>query len=105
MVALERPAGRAVPGEDVQVVALVRGQPQRAGQGAQQLGGRLRAAGLFEAHVVVRGHAGELRHLFPAEPRSAAPRAAVSPTSCGRSRSRERRRKSASSVRSISMPP
>jgi hypothetical protein len=54
-----------------QVVALVVGESQRAGQRTEQLGRRLAAAPLLEADDVVDRHAGEHGHLFPPQARGA----------------------------------
>ncbi|BCY07376.1 hypothetical protein L3i22_024640 [Actinoplanes sp. L3-i22] len=56
------------------MVALVLVEPQRVGERAEQLGGGLGAARLFEAHQIVGGHAGQLRRLLAPQPGRAAAR-------------------------------
>ncbi len=66
--------GRGAPaGKEVEVVAFVAGQTQGAGQGGEHLRRGLRAAGLFEADVVVGGHARELGDLLAAQARRTPP--------------------------------
>ncbi len=65
-------AGRsAVARETEEMVPLVQGETQRAGERGGHLLGGLRAAPLFKARVVVGGHAGEPGHLFAAQSRRA----------------------------------
>ena len=63
-----------VPGEREQVVALVLGEPQRAGERGGRLFGWPRAAPLLEARVEVRRHVRERSDLLAAQSASAAPR-------------------------------
>jgi hypothetical protein len=60
VVAGEAACGRVVAREQVEVVAFVLGQAQGTGERGEDLGRGLWAAGLFQAHVVVGRHAGEL---------------------------------------------
>jgi len=58
----------------VQVVALVQVAAQGAGQAGDDRLRRVRATGLLQPRVVVRGHARQLCDLFPAESRRTAAR-------------------------------
>jgi hypothetical protein len=61
-----------VPGEPVQVVAFVAGQPERPGERGKHLLTRLRAAPLLQPGVIVGGHHGQGRDLLAAKPLRAA---------------------------------
>ena len=69
------PVGRGMPGHAEQVVALIGGQTQRAGEGGEHLRARLRTAPLLEPRVVIGRHRGQLRDLLATQPRGAPPRA------------------------------
>ncbi len=62
-----------VTGQMEQVGALVVREAQRTGQRGEQLGRGLTAAALLQADHVVDRHAGEHRHLFPAQSAGATP--------------------------------
>ena len=68
-----------MPGHAEQVVALVGGQTQRAGEGGEHLRARLRTAPLLEPRVVIGRHRGQLRDLLATQPRGAPPRAGTEP--------------------------
>ncbi len=72
-------ARRLLPHQMEEVVPLIVGEPQRAGQRGQHLPGRARTAGLLQAGVVVGGHTGQLGHLLAAQPWGAAARARAEP--------------------------
>ncbi|GAA2430740.1 hypothetical protein GCM10010191_50430 [Actinomadura vinacea] len=63
--------GGAVAGEQEQVIAFVRGQPQAAGDGRDHLLRRLRPVAAFQPGELVGGHGAKLRHLLAAQARSA----------------------------------
>ena len=68
-----------MPGEPVEVIALVRGQPKRAGECTEHLGRGLRSAGLLEPGVVVDRHPGQVRDLLTPEPGRPAARTSRQP--------------------------
>ena len=83
------------PRQLVQVRGRVLVELQHAGERVEHLLGRVPVAPLLEAHVVVRGDAGEHRQLLAAQAgHAAAAVVAGMPTSSGRTRSRRARRKS-----------
>lgn len=65
-------AGRGDAGDPVQVVALVLGEAERAGEGAEHLGRRVQRPALLEAHDVVDADARERGELLAAEASGAA---------------------------------
>jgi len=56
-----------VPGEDEQVVALVQGEAQPAGDRGEHVLGRLWTPAAFETAVVVRRHAAQSGDFFTAQ--------------------------------------
>ena len=71
VVAATGPGRCGVPGELQQVVALVEGEPQRAGERADRLLGGPRAAALLEPRVEVGRHVRERRDLLSTQTRRA----------------------------------
>ncbi len=67
------PVGGVVPGDPVQIVALVGAEAERAGEARQHLLARLRTALLLQPRVVVGGHRGQQGDLLP--PQSGRPAA------------------------------
>lgn len=58
-----------VVGQPVEMVAFVGGEAKRSGEASEYVFGRLRAARLLQAGVVVGGHASEHCDFFPPQPR------------------------------------
>ena len=83
VVGATRAARRRVAAELEQVVALVERQAQPAGQRAEHLLARVRAALLLDAAVVVGGHPGQGGDLLAAQPAGAPTRAARHPDVLG----------------------
>ena len=75
VAAVQPGAARRRAGEEVQVVGLGVGQPQRGGDRGQDLGGRPRRAALFEPDVVLGGDVREHCDLLATQTRGPPPRA------------------------------